>query len=91
MYWPQNTVIVDDIEIRTESEEVIVEGVLIRREFRLVYQGVEKTVTQLHILNWDDHRHPEGDLGEKTIEMLIGLIDNYREGNIGCPVLVHCR
>jgi protein tyrosine phosphatase len=56
------------------------------------YSGVEKRVTQMQMINWQDHNVPDMESGSKTIEYLINAVNDARNNTAGSgPVVVHCR
>jgi protein tyrosine phosphatase len=68
------------------KEEYILTDVLVKRDFRIAYEGVEKIVSQIQMLNWPDHCQPDD---YTTIEKLIEFINVYR-ANFQTPILIHC-
>jgi protein tyrosine phosphatase len=87
MYWPSGTRKYEDIEVTLLKEESVFGDVLIKRDFKLVYEGMEKIVSQVQMLNWPDHSQPDD---YNTIEKLIEFINVYR-ANFQTPILIHCR
>ena len=65
---------------------------LIKREFVIRYSGVEKKVTQMQMINWQDHSAPDSENGNKVIEYLINEVNQVKFVTLNSsPVLVHCR
>jgi protein tyrosine phosphatase len=73
-----------------ENEEVIIENALVKRNFKIIYMGVEKTLSHYQILSWNDHSYPEAEQGYAILDFLITQINNNVQ-NYNTPVLVHCR
>lgn len=74
-----------------EREEFVIPNSLIRRDIIVRYEGVERRVTQLQMMNWPDHSIPEDDAGYVTIESIVNCINDYRLTYTFSPILVHCR
>ena len=65
---------------------------LIKREFVVRYSGVEKRVTQMQMINWQDHTVPDSENGNRVIEFLINEVNQVKITTLNTsPVLVHCR
>jgi protein tyrosine phosphatase len=56
------------------------------------YSGVEKRITQIQMINWEDHTVPDMEYGYKSIEYLINSVNEMKNNpQGGGPVVVHCR
>ena len=85
-YWPDENAVYDDIEVSLEKQQIILDDALIRREFRIHYNGEVKTVTHIQVVDWPDHSIPDN---MDSIETVIAYINNYRD-NYSSPIAVHC-
>jgi protein-tyrosine phosphatase len=63
---------------------------LIRREFIVRYNNIEKRVIQLQMLSWPDHYVPEAETGYNTLEYLLSAVSECKANYANSPVLVHC-
>lgn len=81
----------DNLEVFFEKEEIIFNKCLVKREFAIRYSGTEKRVTQMQMLNWEDHSVPDKESGGKTLEYLMNAVNEVKNNTISrSPVLVHC-
>lgn len=56
------------------------------------YAGIEKKVTQMQMMNWEDHTAPNMENSYKVIEYLINAVNEVKNITLNTsPVLVHCR
>ncbi len=93
-YWPtiiKTTKVFDDVEVYMDKEVRMIEKCLIRREFIIRICGVEKRVTQLHMINWPDHSIPEGETGFATLNLVLNSISEFKTIYPNLPILTHCR
>jgi protein tyrosine phosphatase len=81
----------ENLEIFFEKEETIINKCLVQRDFIIRYGGKEKRVTQMQMINWQDHSAPDIENGGKTIEYLMNAVNDVKSNSMSCsPVLVHC-